>query len=88
MELKRNWVFDECSDEELLFDKLDEWQDYGLISYKASDGWVFNIKDLELTKEQVKEIVELFEELDVYPSDDDSDEEEDDWGWNNEDDWN
>lgn len=87
MELKRNWVFDECSDEEILFDKLDEWQDCGLISYKASDGWVFNIKDLELTKEQIKEIVDLFEELDVYPSDDDSDE-DDDWGWNNEDDWN
>jgi hypothetical protein len=71
MDLKKVWSYDECRDCDELFDKLDELQDEGKISWDKTDGWIFYIEDLEMDSQDEKELLKLFDELDVYPSDDD-----------------
>jgi hypothetical protein len=86
MKLKPIYIFDECDDTDSLFEKLEELQHDGKISYKKSDGWEFKIEDLELTEDEEWDLVEFFEEMDVYPSDsEDFDDEDSDW--NEEEEW-
>jgi hypothetical protein len=82
MKLKNVYLYDECDDAESLFEKLDQLQDEGKIKYNKSDGWHFKIQDIELSEDDEWDLVEFFEEMDVYPSDD-----EDTDDWDEEEDW-
>lgn len=76
MKLKKFYSIDECSNEDLLFEKLDHLQDEGKIEYEYEDSWSIKIVDLELTISEEKDLVNLFEKLDVYPNTDREEEEE------------
>lgn len=80
MKLKQYWGLDECSDKDLLFDKLNELQDSGKIFYDMTDGWTFLIEDLELSESELEDLIDFFNEIDVYQSDL-YDEDEDLDGW-------
>jgi hypothetical protein len=70
------YSFDECTNEEKLFEKLDALLQDGKIEYNAEDQYTFKIKDIELTDSEIQEICDLFDELEVFPymeSDDDID---------------
>jgi len=82
MEIKNTWAFDECTDCNQLFEKLDTLQEEGKISWRKTDGWIFYIEDLEMDDEDVDDLLKLFEDLDVYSSDEDMDKDSD-WA----DDW-
>jgi hypothetical protein len=84
MKLKNVYLYDECDEVESLFEKLDKLQDEGKINYNRTDGWSFSIKDIELTEDDEWDLVEFFEEMDIYPSYDDDTDSED---WDNEEDW-
>ena len=47
--LLTHYSYDECSDENLLFEKLDQLVDDSKISYKIEEKYIFKIEDLELT---------------------------------------
>ena len=68
MKLKKFYSIDECSNEDLLFEKLDQLQDDGKIECDYEDTWSIKITDLELTISEEKDLINLFEKLDVYPN--------------------
>ena len=84
MKLKPIYIFDECDDTDSLFEKLEELKYVGKISYKKSDGWEFKIEDLELTEDEDWDLLEFFEEMDVYPSDSEDFDDDEDSDWNEE----
>lgn len=68
MKLKKFYSIDECSNEDLLFEKLDQLQDDGKIEYEYEDNWSIKLVDVELTPTDEKDLINLFEKLDVYPN--------------------
>jgi hypothetical protein len=76
--LLTHYSYDECTDENLLFEKLNQLVDDSKISYKIEEKYIFKIEDLELTDEDIEDLVQTFDDLNVieyfgYDSDDDSD---------------
>jgi len=76
--LLTHYSYDECSDENLLFEKLDQLVDDSKISYKIEEKYIFKIEDLELTDEDIEDLLQTFDDLNVleyfgYDSDDDFD---------------
>lgn len=83
MKLFKFYSTDECTNEKTLFTKLDNLVDDGKIEYSMVERWVIKVKDLDLSTEEEKELVELFDKLDMYPVTDlntDDDMEECDYG--------
>jgi hypothetical protein len=72
------YSFDECSDEDQLFEKLDSLKDESKIEYTEQDNYIVKIKDLELSDDEISELLKFFDNLNVYPylgiEDDDDDE--------------
>jgi hypothetical protein len=66
-QLFSRYSFDECTSEELLFEKLDSLAQDEKIEYSTEDRYTFKIKDIELRDEEIEELLDLFENLDVYP---------------------
>lgn len=87
-----HYSFDECKNEDELFDRLDALVEEGKITYVAQDKYILKIEDLDLTSDEVGELLDLFDGLDVFEyyghQDDDEDyddfdqydDEEDDYG--------
>jgi hypothetical protein len=87
-----HYSFDECKNEDELFDRLDALVEEGKITYVAQDKYILKIEDLDLTSDEVGELLDLFDSLDVFEyyghQDDDEDyddfdqydDEEDDYG--------
>ena len=87
-----HYSFDECKNEDELFDRLDALVEEGKITYVAQDKYILKIEDLDLTDGEVGELLDLFDSLDVFEyyghQDDDDDyddfdqydDEEDDYG--------
>jgi hypothetical protein len=75
MQLVKNYAYDECNNSKLLFKKIDSLKKEGKINYTKSDGWHFSIEDLELEDYELEELLNTFDELEVYPYDLDDDDE-------------
>ena len=58
---------DECTNEEKLFEKLDELLNEGKVEYNTENQYTFKIKDLELSDDEIQELCDLFEEVEVFP---------------------
>jgi hypothetical protein len=76
--LLTHYSYDECSDENLLFEKLDQLVEDSKISYKIEEKYIFKIEDLELTDEDIDDLLQTFDDLNVleyfgYDSNDDFD---------------
>lgn len=67
VKLVKHYSFDECLDEEKLFDKLDELVSNGKIEYQIENQYVFKIEDIELHENDVKEICLFLDSMYVYP---------------------
>jgi hypothetical protein len=78
------YSFDECSNETKLFEKLDILVEDGKIEYNTEDQYLFKIKDIDLTDDEIEDLCQIFDKLEVYPfieeieSDDDFDDFDDD----------
>lgn len=66
-QLFTHYSFDECTNEEKLFDKLDTLLQDGKIEYNTESQYVFKIKDIDLTDNEIEDLCELFDKLEVYP---------------------
>ena len=87
-----HYSFDECKNEDELFDRLDALVEEGKITYVTQDKYILKIEDIDLTDDEVRELLDLFDGLDVFEyyghQDDDEDyddfdqydDEEDDYG--------
>lgn len=73
--LSKVYSYDECTDEKLLFKRLNKLKKDGKIEY-SKDAWTFKIKDIDLLEEDEKSLLELFDKIEVYPDEDTLD---DDW---------
>ncbi len=86
-----HYSIDECKNEDEMFDLLDKFVEEGKITYQIEDQYILKIEDLDLSTEEVDELLELFDSLDVfeyyghedeedYDDFDQYDDEEDDYG--------
>lgn len=83
--LSKVYSYDECTDEKLLFKRLNKLKKEGKIEY-SKDAWTFKIKDIDLLEEDEESLLELFDKIEVYPDEDNSDDDfTDDMGFY--DDW-
>ena len=84
MKLFSYYSLDECADRKKVLAKLKMLEKEGKIEYdldKTTD--VFHIEDLDLDEEEVEDLVETFDDLDVFPYleyEDDEDDEDDSYG--------
>jgi hypothetical protein len=62
-----HYSFDECGDEEQLFERLDEFSNDGKIQYSVENEYVFKIKDLELSDDEIQDLCNFLYSMDVYP---------------------
>ena len=81
------YSFDECSDEDKLFKKLDLLKNESKIHYTQDDNYLIKIKDLELTDDEIEKLSVFLDSLNVLPYlghedevDTDSDDYDDDSG--------
>jgi hypothetical protein len=83
------YSFDECSNETKLFEKLDSLLEEGKIEYNSEDQYLFKIKDIDLTDDEIEDLCVMFDKMEVYPyidnidddisDDDDNDDNSDDY---------
>ncbi len=74
-QLFTRYSFDECTNEQKLFEKLDSLLEEGKIEYNAENQYVFKIKDIDLTDYEIEDLCYLFDSLEVYPYMESEDEE-------------
>jgi hypothetical protein len=61
------YSFDECSDEDKLFNKLDLLKNESKIHYTQDDNYLIKIKDLELTDDEIEKLSVFLDSLNVLP---------------------
>lgn len=88
MKINKFYSLDECSQEEELFNILNEYQDKEKIDYEVIEdsmyGNVVKIEDLNLNASDHRKLIEKFDQLDVidfpdYDYDPDADEDDEEW---------
>jgi hypothetical protein len=62
-----HYSFDECGNEGQLFERLDEFSNDGKIQYSVENQYVFKIKDLELSDDEIQDLCNFLDSMDVYP---------------------
>ena len=67
MKLFKFYSTDECTNEKTLFEKLDNFKKEGKIDYETIDRWTIKVTDIDLSIDEEKETIELFDKLDLYP---------------------
>lgn len=86
------YSFDECSDEHILFERLDELVSQDKIEYSEQDKYLIKIKDIELDDDEVQDLCEFLDDNNVYPylgyEEDDDDYSDDDYDLDEDDDYN
>ena len=85
MKLNKFYSIDECQNEETLYKKLDTFVEEGKIEYEMIDKWTLKIKDLDLSTNEEKNLVDLFDSLELHSVDLEDDELEDDLYFGNDD---
>jgi hypothetical protein len=73
-----HYSFDECGNEAQLFERLDEFYNDGKIQYSVENQYVFKIKDLELSDDEIQDLCNFLDSMDVYPYIAEEEEEESD----------
>lgn len=86
MKLFNYYTLDECKDRKKVFEKLDQLVNDGKIEYEMDDRDIFSIKDLDLEESDIDDVNELFDSEDVFPYLENSDEDEDEDGFDDYDD--
>lgn len=79
MKLFNYYSLDECTDKKLITKHLKALQKEGKIEFeleKVTD--IFEIEDLDLEDADIEELLQMFEEYDVYPYLDKEEDEDDD----------
>jgi hypothetical protein len=77
-ELFNFYHLDECSDLKSVKKRLSYLQEEGKIEYSI-DGDILKIKDLDLDETDIKELMDLLDECDVFPYPDYNDEIDEDY---------
>jgi hypothetical protein len=80
MELYNYYSLDEAIDRKAVLKRLKQLQKEAKIEFEL-DGEVFKIEDLDLEEAEVEELIELFDENDVFPYLDKDDDDYDDFGY-------
>ena len=81
MELFEYYNLDECIDRKLVLSKLNELKDEGKIEYDLNRD-MLKIEDIDLDESEIEQLIDLFEENDVFEDlDRGSDDDWDDDGW-------
>lgn len=83
MELHEYYNLDECIDRKGVLDTLEVFKKDGKIEYSV-DGEILKIQDIDLTEDEIEEVLDLFDENDVFENLEYGEDDED-WG---SDDWN
>jgi hypothetical protein len=82
MELERWYSLDECTNRKLVLKQLKDLQKEGKIDFdldKSTD--VFEIEDLDLEDSDIEGLIELFDEHDVFPYMDKDEDDDEDYGY-------
>lgn len=77
MKLHKYYSIDECNNEEALFEKLETLQNDGKIEFELLDQWTLKIKDLDLTSNEEKKLIEFLDSMDLYDTTVDDDDDDD-----------
>ena len=85
MELFNYYSLDECTDRKSVVKMLKNLKKEGKIDFNL-EGDVFKIVDIDLEEDEVTEITEKFDQNDVFPYLEREDEDEDDFGYYDDDD--
>lgn len=82
MELYNYYSLDEAIDRKSVLKRLKQLQKESKIEFDL-DGEVFKIEDLDLEESEIEELIELFDENDVFPylDRDEDDDDYDDFGY-------
>lgn len=82
MELHNYYSLDEAIDRKVVLKRLKQLQKELKIKFEL-DGEVFKIEDLDLEEVEIEELIELFDENDVFPylDRDEEDDDYDDFGY-------
>ena len=82
MELQNYYSLDEAIDRKAVLKRLKQLQKELKIKFEL-DGEVFKIEDLDLEEVEIEELIELFDENDVFPylDRDEEDDDYDDFGY-------
>lgn len=78
MELYNYYSLDEAIDRKGVLKRLKQLHKDGKIEF-SQDGEVFKIEDLDLEESEIEELIELFDENDVFPYLDRDDEDDEDY---------
>jgi hypothetical protein len=79
MDLYNYYSLDEVIDRKSVLSKLKQLKKEGKIDYSVEDD-VVKIEDLDLDESETDELLEVFDQNDVFPYLDRDDEDEDDFG--------
>jgi hypothetical protein len=80
MKLYNYYTLDECTNKKGILRKLKELEKEGKIEFEVEKSTdVITLEDLDLEDTDIEELVELFEENDVYPYLDKDDDDDDDY---------
>jgi hypothetical protein len=77
MKLNKFYSIDECHDDDALYKKLDAFVNEGKLEYELYDKWTLKVKDIDLSTNEEKSLIDLFDSLDLHPVDVEEDEEDD-----------
>lgn len=80
MELHNYYSLDEAIDRKAVLKRLKQLQKEAKIEFEL-DGEIFKIEDLDLEEAEIEELIELFDENDVFPYLDKDDDDYDDFGY-------
>lgn len=78
MELKNFYNLDECIDRKLVTERLKELEEDGKIDFSI-DRDILRINDIDLDESEVEELLDLFDENDVFEELDLEEGLDDDW---------
>lgn len=87
MELDKYYSLDEAVDRVDVLSELKKLKKEGKIDYQL-DGDILSIKDLDLDDSEIEDLLDLFDDNDVFPyldKEDDSDYDDDDSDYNDDD---
>jgi ABC-type uncharacterized transport system involved in gliding motility auxiliary subunit len=77
MKLHKYYSIDECNDEQALIEKLEALKEDGKIEFELLDQWTLKIKDLDLTSNEEKKLIEFLDSMDLYDTTVDDDDDDD-----------
>jgi len=77
MKLHKYYSIDECNNEDILLERLESLQEDGKVEFELIDKWTLKIKDVDLTTNEEKKLIEFFEDLNLYDTTVDEDDEDD-----------